>query len=72
MRPSLSSLTPCATQSGGDPAALDDFEGRFKGVHFYKGMEMIFTNTKRGDLVLRLDGKEVGWLFALQHPICGL
>ena len=30
-------------------------------MHFYKGMEMIFTNTKRGDLVLRLDGKEVGW-----------
>lgn len=43
----------------GDVGSLDEFEGLFRGAHFYKGMEMVFTNTKRGDLALRIDGKEV-------------
>lgn len=48
----------------GDVAALDDFETRFKGTRFYKGMEMVFTNTKDGELALRIDGKEVRhWLW---------
>ena len=40
-------------------AALDEFEGLFRGAHFHKGFEMVFTNTKSGSLALRIDGKDV-------------
>jgi hypothetical protein len=43
----------------GDAAALDEFEGLFRGARFYRGMEMVFSNTPRGALALRIDGRDV-------------
>ena len=46
-------------------AALDEFEGLFRGARFHKGFEMVFTNTKAGGLALRIDGKDVSALCCL-------
>lgn len=43
----------------GDAPALDEFEGLFRGARFYRGMEMVFTNTHAGGLALRIDGRDV-------------
>ena len=38
---------------------LDDFEARFEGADFHKGMEVAFSNTRSGGLALRIAGKDV-------------
>lgn len=38
---------------------LDDFEARFAGADFHKGMEVAFSNTRSGGLALRIAGKDV-------------
>ena len=38
---------------------LDDFEARFAGAKFHKGMEVAFSNTRSGGLALRIAGKDV-------------
>ena len=38
---------------------LDDFEARFEGADFHKGMEVAFSNTRAGGLALRIAGKDV-------------
>ncbi|KAK9835190.1 hypothetical protein WJX81_004766 [Elliptochloris bilobata] len=47
-------------QKAGALQPLDDFEARFAGAEFHKGMEVAFSNTRSGGLALRIGGKDAG------------
>ena len=46
---------------------LDDFEARFAGADFHKGMEVAFSNTRSGGLALRIAGEDVRALASPTH-----
>jgi hypothetical protein len=48
-----------AAGQAGALAPLDDFEARFAGAEFHKGLEVAFTSTRAGGLALRIGSKDV-------------
>lgn len=58
-------LTDFGTFQEGALDSLRDFEALFQGAKFYKGLEMIFTNTQAGALALRIGGEDVSPLISL-------